>query len=194
MHLIELRSGHEGHPGYRAVAHEMHRRSAGASGGRGGDDAMSTDGGAAPGADPQRDARAGEARRAGDPSAQRTRSLRLTVFAELPAASLAASLHAVAGLAPLERLAVSLSLFAPFLPLTENFSVADELLALHAADGDRRPSRPRRACSGASRSALALDRLGELDLRELRRGLVLGAAGPVAAVTVKFLVTAFEQL
>jgi thymidylate synthase ThyX len=25
MHLIELRSGHEGHPGYRAVAHEMHR-------------------------------------------------------------------------------------------------------------------------------------------------------------------------
>ncbi len=24
MHLIELRSGHEGHPGYRAVAHEMH--------------------------------------------------------------------------------------------------------------------------------------------------------------------------
>ena len=26
MHLIELRSGHEGHPGYRAVAHEMHRQ------------------------------------------------------------------------------------------------------------------------------------------------------------------------
>jgi thymidylate synthase ThyX len=25
MHLIELRSGREGHPGYRAVAHEMHR-------------------------------------------------------------------------------------------------------------------------------------------------------------------------
>jgi len=25
MHLIELRSGHEGHPSYRAVAHEMHR-------------------------------------------------------------------------------------------------------------------------------------------------------------------------
>ena len=24
MHLIELRSGREGHPGYRAVAHEMH--------------------------------------------------------------------------------------------------------------------------------------------------------------------------
>ena len=26
MHLIELRSGHEGHPGYRAVAHEMHHQ------------------------------------------------------------------------------------------------------------------------------------------------------------------------
>ena len=26
MHLIELRSGHEGHPAYRAVAHEMHRQ------------------------------------------------------------------------------------------------------------------------------------------------------------------------
>jgi hypothetical protein len=25
MHLIELRSGREGHPGYRAVAHELHR-------------------------------------------------------------------------------------------------------------------------------------------------------------------------
>ncbi len=25
MHLIELRSGVEGHPSYRAVAHEMHR-------------------------------------------------------------------------------------------------------------------------------------------------------------------------
>ena len=24
MHLVELRSGREGHPGYRAVAHEMH--------------------------------------------------------------------------------------------------------------------------------------------------------------------------
>jgi hypothetical protein len=24
MHLIELRSGREGHPSYRAVAHEMH--------------------------------------------------------------------------------------------------------------------------------------------------------------------------
>ena len=27
LHLIELRSGREGHPSYRAVAHEMHRRS-----------------------------------------------------------------------------------------------------------------------------------------------------------------------
>lgn len=26
MHVIELRSGREGHPGYRAVAHEMHRQ------------------------------------------------------------------------------------------------------------------------------------------------------------------------
>jgi thymidylate synthase ThyX len=26
MHLIELRSGREGHPSYRAVAHEMHRQ------------------------------------------------------------------------------------------------------------------------------------------------------------------------
>jgi thymidylate synthase ThyX len=26
MHLIELRSGREGHPGYRAVAHELHRQ------------------------------------------------------------------------------------------------------------------------------------------------------------------------
>jgi thymidylate synthase ThyX len=26
MHLVELRSGREGHPSYRAVAHEMHRR------------------------------------------------------------------------------------------------------------------------------------------------------------------------
>ena len=25
MHLVELRSGREGHPTYRAVAHEMHR-------------------------------------------------------------------------------------------------------------------------------------------------------------------------
>jgi hypothetical protein len=25
MHLVELRSGREGHPAYRAVAHEMHR-------------------------------------------------------------------------------------------------------------------------------------------------------------------------
>jgi hypothetical protein len=25
MHLIELRSGREGHPTYRAVAHELHR-------------------------------------------------------------------------------------------------------------------------------------------------------------------------
>jgi thymidylate synthase ThyX len=24
MHLVELRSGREGHPGYRAVAHEIH--------------------------------------------------------------------------------------------------------------------------------------------------------------------------
>jgi hypothetical protein len=24
MHLIELRSGREGHPGYRSVAHELH--------------------------------------------------------------------------------------------------------------------------------------------------------------------------
>jgi thymidylate synthase ThyX len=29
MHLIELRSGREGHPSYRAVAHEMHRQIAG---------------------------------------------------------------------------------------------------------------------------------------------------------------------
>ena len=26
MHLIELRSGREGHPAYRAVAHELHAR------------------------------------------------------------------------------------------------------------------------------------------------------------------------
>jgi thymidylate synthase ThyX len=26
MHLIELRSGREGHPSYRAVAHELHRQ------------------------------------------------------------------------------------------------------------------------------------------------------------------------
>jgi hypothetical protein len=26
MHLIELRSGREGHPTYRAVAHELHRQ------------------------------------------------------------------------------------------------------------------------------------------------------------------------
>jgi thymidylate synthase ThyX len=29
MQLIELRSGREGHPTYRAVAHEMHRQIAG---------------------------------------------------------------------------------------------------------------------------------------------------------------------
>jgi thymidylate synthase ThyX len=29
VHLIELRSGREGHPSYRAVAHEMHRLIAG---------------------------------------------------------------------------------------------------------------------------------------------------------------------
>ena len=29
MHLIELRSGREGHPAYRAVAHEMHALIAG---------------------------------------------------------------------------------------------------------------------------------------------------------------------
>jgi hypothetical protein len=27
MHLVELRSGREGHPAYRAVAHQMHSRS-----------------------------------------------------------------------------------------------------------------------------------------------------------------------
>lgn len=26
MHVIELRSGREGHPSYRAIAHEMHRQ------------------------------------------------------------------------------------------------------------------------------------------------------------------------
>ena len=31
MHLIELRSGREGHPSYRAVAHEMHAQIARAS-------------------------------------------------------------------------------------------------------------------------------------------------------------------
>ena len=35
MHLIELRSGREGHPAYRAVAHAMHSEIArGAPGGR----------------------------------------------------------------------------------------------------------------------------------------------------------------
>ena len=65
MQLIELRSGREGHPSYRAVAHEMHRligavHPAVAA-------AMThvdTDGRAAARADPVRDAHAGEARRA----------------------------------------------------------------------------------------------------------------------------------
>ena len=40
MHLIELRSGREGHPTYRAVAHEMHRQIAAVHPvGRRGDDA-----------------------------------------------------------------------------------------------------------------------------------------------------------
>ena len=43
MQLIELRSGREGHPSYRAVAHEMHRLiGAGAPGRRRRDDATST--------------------------------------------------------------------------------------------------------------------------------------------------------
>ena len=56
MHLIELRSGREGHPTYRAVAQAMHERIAAIHpGGRGGDEPRRHLPGAAPGADPERD-------------------------------------------------------------------------------------------------------------------------------------------
>ena len=65
MQLIELRSGREGHPSYRAVAHEMHRLiAAGPPRRRGRDDARRHRGRAAARAHPQRDAHAGQARRA----------------------------------------------------------------------------------------------------------------------------------
>ena len=64
MQLIELRSGREGHPGYRAVAHEMHRLiGPGPPGGGRCDDARRHRGRAAARAHPQRDAHAGEDRR-----------------------------------------------------------------------------------------------------------------------------------
>ena len=65
MHLIELRSGREGHPAYRAVAHALHAEIArGASRGRGRDDVRGPRHRAAPRADPVRDPRAREAGRA----------------------------------------------------------------------------------------------------------------------------------
>ena len=57
MHTIELRSGREGHPSYRAVAHEMHAQIAAApSRGRRGDDARGHQHRAPPRAHPLRDA------------------------------------------------------------------------------------------------------------------------------------------
>ena len=57
MHTIELRSGREGHPSYRAVAHEMHAQIAAAPpGGRRGDDARRHQHRAAARAHPVRDA------------------------------------------------------------------------------------------------------------------------------------------
>ncbi len=57
MQLIELRSGREGHPSYRAVAHEMHAQIAAVHpGGRGGDDPRRPRDRAAARADPVRDA------------------------------------------------------------------------------------------------------------------------------------------
>ena len=64
MQLIELRSGREGHPSYRAVAHEMHRLIGQVHPAvAGGDDARRHRGRAAARAHPVRDAHAGEARR-----------------------------------------------------------------------------------------------------------------------------------
>ena len=57
MQLIELRSGREGHPAYRAVAHEMHAQiAARPPRGGGGDDPRRPRRGAPAGADPVRDA------------------------------------------------------------------------------------------------------------------------------------------
>ena len=57
MHLIELRSGREGHPSYRAVAHEMHAQIADRHPAvAGGDDARRHERRAAPRAHPRRDA------------------------------------------------------------------------------------------------------------------------------------------
>ena len=67
MHLIELRSGREGHPTYRAVAQAMHERIAAIHpGGRGGDEPRRHLAGAAPGADPQRDPHPAQARPAAE--------------------------------------------------------------------------------------------------------------------------------
>ena len=67
MHTIELRSGREGHPSYRAVAHEMHAQiAAGPSRGRRGDDPRGHQHRAPPRAHPLRDAHgAPRARHAG---------------------------------------------------------------------------------------------------------------------------------
>ena len=60
MQPIELRSGREGHPSYRAVAHAMYERIAAVHrSGRGDDDARRQGNRAAPGADPGRNAHAG---------------------------------------------------------------------------------------------------------------------------------------
>ena len=60
MQLIELRSGREGHPSYRAVAHEMHAQiERGAPGGRRDDDPRRPRDRAAARADPVRDAHPG---------------------------------------------------------------------------------------------------------------------------------------
>ena len=60
MQLIELRSGREGHPSYRAVAHEMHAQIAAVHPAvAGGDDPRGPRHRAAPGADPGRDAHPG---------------------------------------------------------------------------------------------------------------------------------------
>ena len=83
MHTIELRSGREGHPSYRAVAHEMHAQIAAApSRGRRGDDARGHQHRAPPRAHPLRDAHGAPGARhrglaaAGPPRGQRARRRR----------------------------------------------------------------------------------------------------------------------
>ena len=105
MHLIELRSGREGHPGYRAVAHEMHALIAehhpavAATMTH-----VDTRRGAPPRADPRRDAHASGSARAPLPLTPAATSLR--VRAAPPAAARRSARRAVEHALEPERVGV----------------------------------------------------------------------------------------